>query len=157
MGKKFKEITTHSIWFWRRHTATPLSSTIFPITTSHLQSLSILFSLKPCHSILSYFFSTSKTFPAKLVFYSHCTQRSTPPTHPFLHWLQSCCPRTPHSPSLQSCQYKAPNPLPHEEYKEQLISRKNNWVQITLICNNIFCWDLKTSGEMIHILTTTLP
>lgn len=50
--KKIKEITSHSIWLWRRHTATPLSSTIFPITTSHLQSLSILFALKPHHSFL---------------------------------------------------------------------------------------------------------
>ena len=114
-GGGIKEIATHNILLWRRHTATS-SSAILSITISPIAKLPLLYFL-PNHTtsfhlrafaILSHSSSVSKAFPEKLVFYSHCTQRSTPPPRPVSSCpattaLQTCHPRSPRSYSLWSC------------------------------------------------------
>lgn len=79
----------------------------------HCRASPTLFSFKPHHAFLPEslchpFLLFLEAFPAKLVFYSHCTQRSIPPTHlissfPTTTALQNSCPRSPHSYCFWSC------------------------------------------------------
>lgn len=106
---KYKKNGYPNILLWRRHTAA-LSSAMFPIATSpssFLPNHTIPFG-PGAHVTLSYSFSISKAFPAKLVFYFHSTPRSIPPTHPVSSFptataLQNSHSRSRHSHGLWSC------------------------------------------------------